>query len=327
MSSTQQAQQGTKAENTAPWSAQAPYLSQAFQQATGAEQLAQQNGAANAPSAFTAQYSQPMLDAFRQQLGYGTTNGSIPGSSAAAGSDLTGAGANAASSGLYGLAGFQPQGGTQSNIDAATAYSNNPAISGMVDASMRDAVRNANEVVMPGMARASAASGNINNSNNAVQQGILERGLGDKAADISSNLRGNAYQSGLGLAEQNSEAQNQNLLAKMTGLVSGGNTSVGTGVNANTGAVGQAGGLFGIANEGSKGLLGGEQAGLDNQKQAYSFGVNSPFDALNNYYGIVGNRAWGSNSTGTSTQNTTNTPSTLDTVGKIMGLGGALLGW
>lgn len=256
----------------------------------------------------------------------GSGNSNIPGSSAAAGGALTGAGASGAAGGLYGLANFQNGGGTQSNIDAANAYANNPAISGQVTAAMRDATNQANESTIPGINQQAAGSGNINSNRPQIAQGIVQRGLDNKAADISANLRGNAYTTGLGLAEQNSEANNTNALSALLGRVSGGTAAANAGVNANSGAVGQQGGLYDIANAGISGQNTASQADLTNQGQAFNFQTNSPFQGLQNFYNLIGANSWGGSSTGTSNSTTTKNPSILDMIGGSMhALGGMMM--
>lgn len=281
------------------------------------------NGATNAPTQFTAQYTPAMMQAFQQELGYGTGNNAIASSTNAAGDNMLSSGMNATNAGLYGLAGFTPQGGTDYNINAAGQYADNPYTSGQVAASMRDANQEFNDVQNPAMVRFAAGSGNMNSTAPAVQQGIVERGLAQKAADISATLRGNAYNTGLQTAQNTANSLNSSNLSALMAAANGGTGAVNSGVNANTNAVGQQTGLFNIANAGASNINAGNQAPLTNQMQAWNFGENSPFTALDNYYNIIGNKSWGSNTTGTST--TTSTPSTLSQIGQGMGMVGSLL--
>ena len=301
---------------SAPWSLQQPYLETAFSGAQDA--LTKAQGAAT-PDGFTAQFTPDQLAVFQKMIGYGTGNDGLSSSTGAAGTALNTAGANSTTNGLYGLQNFTPQGGTDSNIAAATAYANNPAIPGMVNAAMRDVNRNATENILPAIGRNAAGTGNINSNRPDIAAGIVQRGVNDQAGDISANLRGTAYDSGLKLAEQNSEATNASMLAKMTGMVGGGNNAVSTGAGANTSAVGQQGGLFDIAGGGVTGQNTASQANLTNQNQAWQFGTDSPFAALNNYYNIVGSNSWGGQTTGSSTG--TSTPSFWQTLGGLMSAG------
>jgi hypothetical protein len=320
MSSNKQQTTSSQTQDTQPWNVQQPYLTQAFQGASNALSKAQ---GATAPTNFTAQFTPDQISAYSKMLGYGTGNDNISGSSANAGASLTGAGANATGQGLFDLANFTPAGGTDSNIAAANKYVAGQNIPAQVQADMLGADQQASEQTLPQIARNAAGSGNVNSSRTAIQNGIVQRGLAQQAAGIGAGLQANAYNTGLGLAEQNSESQNSNLLTKMLGLTSGGNNSVATGVNANTGAVGQQGGLFNIANSGIQGQYQAAQAPLTNQEQQFEAQTNDPYAALNNFYNIIGNRSWGGTTTGSSTQNSTSTPSTLSTIGGILsGVGG-----
>lgn len=267
------------------------------------------------------------MQAFQAQLGYGTGNSNIAGSSAAAGSSLTGSGANAAQTGLYGLSNFTPQGTTQSNIDSANQYAdaNSGAIPGMVAGAMRDANQNYTDNTAPAIQRNAAGTGNINSTAPSIQQGIVQRGLAQTAADTSAQMRGSLYSQGLNLAQTQSQNNNQNTLAALMGSASGGTSAVNSGVNANTGAVGQQTGLFNIANTGASNLNTGNQADLTNQLQAFNFGQNSPFAALQNFYNIIGNKSWGGSTTGTGTSTTQSTPSTMSMIGSGLGIAGSLM--
>lgn len=320
--STTQQQSGTSSSQTDPWSVQAPYLSQGFSAASNALGKAQ---GATAPTDFTAQFTPDQLATFKQMLGYSNNNTGLPTNTANAGGALTAAGSSAVTGGLSDLAAYTPAGGTQSNIDAATAYANNPAISGQVDAAMRDATRNASENVLPQLGRNAAATGNLNSNRTAISQGIVQRGLSDQAGDISSQLRGQAYNTGLGLAENARQADNSGVLSALLARVQGGNTAASTGTNANTAAVGQQGGLFDIANAGGAGQQAATQADLTNQGQQYQSQTTSPFDALNQFWNIVGGQNYGSSTNGTANSTTSTTPSIWSILGGLGGAAGSLM--
>ena len=72
----------------------------------------------------------------------------------------------------------------------------------MIDASLRDGTRQLTEETLPGIAAYSAGSGNLGSSRRGMQEGIAERGYLDRASDVGSTMRGNAYNQGLGLAER-----------------------------------------------------------------------------------------------------------------------------
>jgi hypothetical protein len=50
---------------------------------------------------------------------------------------------------------------------------------------------------MRGIDQNAAMTGNMNSTRAGVAAGIAQRGLADKAADVSSTMRGNAWQAGL----------------------------------------------------------------------------------------------------------------------------------
>jgi hypothetical protein len=90
---------------------------------------------------------------------------------------------------------------TKANIAAAGQYADNPFMTGMIDAASRDVTRNLHENQLPGLNDGRDGSGNMNSSRAGVAEGIMRRGAADQIGDIASNMRGSAYQSGLGLAE------------------------------------------------------------------------------------------------------------------------------
>jgi hypothetical protein len=119
-----------------------------------------------------------------------------------AGSTLTGFGTTGLQNAGNNLAGFNPADPTNSNIANAGMYANNPALNGAIDAASRDVTRNLSEVQLPGIARGADANGNLNSSRTGIAEGIAMRGAGDRIGDIASNMRYDAYNNGLSLAEQ-----------------------------------------------------------------------------------------------------------------------------
>ena len=300
---------------------QAPYLTQAFSGASSALNTAQNN--AVTPSQFTANYNPAALNAYTQEQGYGT-NTAVPDSSAAAGGALSTAGVGGVQNGLGGLAGFQSQGGTDSNIAAAMKYAGNAPISAMTQAAMQPAYDAANYVTNPRIDATGAGSGDINSSRNAIQHGLVTKGLQQDAASISGNLEGSAYSTGLNLAQTNSQANNTNALTALMAQLSGGTSAANAGTAANTGSVNDASGVFGIANAGSQGAQTAAQAPLTNAQQAFTANTNDPFAAYNNFMSLIGGN-YGSQTTGTTNDQQTSTPSTMSQIGSWAGLAGSLL--
>lgn len=326
-----------------PWQVQAPYLSQAFQQAAGNLDSANAN-TYQGPQ--VAQFTPDQLSTFQKMIGYsGNTAGAD--TSTGVGINTATAGSNALMSALKGLNGYTPQGGADSNIAAATAYANNPATDGMIDAAMRDARRSVSEGALPQLARSSATSGNTMSSRRAISEGIVERGLADQTADTSASIRGDQFNKGLALAEAGRQSDNSAMLDALKSSASAGNGAVGTGVGAIGSGISQQGGLFDLANAGGAGQQAATQAGIDNSKAMPEYANSQAAQNLQNFFKIIGGANWGGsttgNTTGTSATNgaTTNalsdvktgtsmqdqesTPSLWNTIGSALGLGSSLL--
>lgn len=294
--STSQSQSGSSQTQNNPWAPQQNYLLQAF------------SGAGNALNN-SSQYTPEQLASFTNQLNYGN-NMSTPTSSANAGNVASAVGAGGLANGLYGLANFTPQGSTASNIANANQYAAGQNIPGQVAADMQIANTEANYVTNPGIDATAAGSGNENSSRDAIEHGLVQTNLAQTANNDAVNLQNQAYSTGLGLSEQQSESQNQNTLASLLGQTSGGANGINAGTNANTGSVGQAGGLFNIANAGAAGQN------------------NDPYQSLQDFYNIIGANNWGgtsnTNSVGTSNGQTTSTPSTMAQLGGWINMAGSL---
>jgi hypothetical protein len=303
-----------------PWGAQAPFLTQAFNTASNGLTRAQQ-ASDTPPPGFVAQFTPDQLNVFQQMMKAGT-NPATADSSAAAGSKLASAGADATAGGLYGLSKWQPTTTTDSILNAGSKFADNPYMSGMVDAATRDAQRAVYENGIPQTDRSAAATGNINSSKSDIQKGILQRGLMDTTADVSANLRGNAFQNGLNLAQQNGQANDSNALQALMARVSGGTGAANAGVNANSAAVAQQGGLFDIANQGAAGGQAANQASIDDALARYGFNTSAPFAGLNNFWNVVGSNNWGGTSNSTGTKNVSETPSIFSTAGSLIGAAG-----
>lgn len=125
------------------------------------------------------------------------------------------------------------------NYNTLAASVNNPYLNGQIDAASRDVMRNLGENQLTGNAAMAAGTGNSGSSRRAVMDAIAMRGAGDRVADISSNLRGQAYTTGLGLANTTALA-NQNAALGTNSLNA---NLMGQGANLayNIGQAGQAG--------------------------------------------------------------------------------------
>ncbi|TFU06172.1 hypothetical protein EUV02_03940 [Polymorphobacter arshaanensis] len=201
---------------------------------------------------------------------------------------------------------------TAGNIAAARAYANNPEIDGMVTAATRDVTRNLNEGTLPGIDRQATASGNINSSRAGVAAGIAQRGAADSIADVSANIRGQAYDRGLSLAEQ-ARGTNLSAMGNSAGIfgnqVSQGAGTIGAGLDA----------TYGNYDEATKAAALGQA-----DRQGYDTAAKSQWDEndvrqqklLDAYYGTIGANQWGQKVNTTGTEKATKNP----------GLVGGLLG-
>lgn len=292
------------ASQTNPWSVQQPYLSTAF---SGA------NTAMNNTSGMTP----AQLAMFTSELGYGTNNLPIAASSANAGSTASAAGAAGTVAGINGLQGFNPASTNNmpNVINGANQFVAGENIPQQVQADMLGATQEAQQVTNPGIDATAAGSGNINSSRDAIEHGLVASNLAEQAGTLGANLQANAYTTGANTAESAAAANNSNTLASLLGLTTGGGYDTNAGTAANANSVSDASGLYGLSNTGAAGQN------------------NDPFQALQDYYNIVGNKNWGSTGTTSSSGSTTNnssevgtsTPSTLSQIGGWINSIGSLL--
>ncbi|MBC9206829.1 hypothetical protein IBL26_08270 [Roseomonas aerophila] len=155
------------------------------------------------------------------QNGAGQANGMASGvlSQAATGQPMGSSGV-AGSSGLAGQQGalstataLAAQGQTNLNPSiqqAAAGYVNSDLVNGQVDAATRDVARTLGEETLPGLNARAMAGGNINSARAGAAEAVARRGAEDRAADISSGIRNNAYNTGVNAA-LTANAQQNNL--------------------------------------------------------------------------------------------------------------------
>jgi hypothetical protein len=306
-SSTQTQQQNS---TTNPWAVQTPYLTDAFAKAQGASNSSYSGDR-------VAQFTPDQLATFQRMIGAG--NSPLGQSAGTTAGTLMG-GANAAEGAWQRLGSFIPQGGTDSNIAAANSYADAAVSPSAIDAVMRDARRSVSEGALPQIARASAVSGNALSSKRQIAEGIVERGLADKTADVSATMRSDAFNKGLTLAEGSRQFDNTAMLDALKSGGSLGISSASSGIQGAGSSVDTLGKLFELANTGGAGMQAANQASLDNNIAK----SDSVWDNLARYYGIVGANNWGGTSSGTAT--TTKTPSAWEVIGGLMSAGGSLMG-
>jgi hypothetical protein len=319
MSSSQQSTQSQTI--SAPWTVQQPYLEQAFGGAAGALSSANANAGSStygAPTQFVAGATPDQLQTFNSMVNYGLNNG-VSGAQTSAGNGAVATGQGATDTALNNMNGFNPAAvnNINSDINAGNSYASGANIPAQVQAAMMAANQEANQVTLPGIDRAAAGSGNVNSSRTGIADGLVQQGLAEQAGSLASQLEANYYNTGAGLQANASAANNSATLAnnQQEAQLGGSNESMGLG--ALTSAMNNASTGYGIASQGGLGQQEANQATNANQLQAYNFGQNSPFQALQNFYNIIGSGQWGGVSNTNS--NTTYTPSMLQTIGGIMG--------
>jgi hypothetical protein len=303
---------------TAPWSAQQPYLIDAWGQAKGTYDKAINKGAYQGDT--IAQPNQDQYDAnqaaidFYKGLGNTAVNNLLTGASGTATS-----GQDASNSAIGGYKDYLSDDSVQSNIDAANKYRQGFDVSGAVDSSMSDALRTASNETLPSLYRGAAGSGSINSNRTAISDGVVREGLGRKAADLSADYNNSAWTTGL----EQANTDTKNRLGSLDSLGSLGSALTSTGYQGISSGIKSAADNLGIGAAGAQGNQELAQDVIDNSKAKWDNDTNYAWDQLANYYGITGDKNWGSESTAKETTKTT--PSTLSTIGSGIGAVGGLL--
>lgn len=304
---------GTKKTTTTdqgPWAAQQPYVKDALQSAQGLFQSKSGTTAFDGPT--YAGINPLTAGAANDTAGFaGGAGKSAADATTLAGMGLLGQSGNYMDAlGAYDKAAGADN--TGSNIKNAGMYADNPYLSGQIDAASRDVTRNLSENIMPSIDRAATGTGNINSTRAGVAEGIAMRGAQDQVGDIASSMRGDAFNNGLNLAQNDA----QNRTAAM------GNSAGMYGNAVNSGAANTAAGVDqSYTNLGKTGLAGGvfqadQQAQYDAAQAEWNANDTRQQGLLNNYYGTVGANNWGTS--GTSTEETKSNPGIF---GAAMGLG------
>lgn len=203
---------------------------------------------------------------------------------------------------------------TQSIINNAGLFANNPFTDGLIDASARDVVRNLNENTLPTLNRQFSGTGNTNSTRAGVESAIAQRGAADRLADLSSQIRSQFFGRGLDMSQnqfnqnlQNSLAANNQLFNAANlgrNLLSSGQDFATT--NFNQGQL--AGGMFQQQNQNE----------LNANKAFFDESQANLLRALTAMSGVAGQgQGWSGGATST-TQNQTQTPSIASIAGSIL---------
>ncbi len=187
---------------------------------------------------------------------------------------------------------------------------------------MLNARQTARDVTLPGIEQNAAIGGNTNSSRTGIADGLVQRGLAEQATNLGGSLRSTAFQNGLNLAQ--TQANNNNT-TKLGALNSEGAIGVGatnSGVGANNSAINEQGVLNNTAITGGSGLQSADQANLTNQKQQFDSQTSSPYANLQQLMSIIGGKNWGSQTSGNTTSQGTETsnPSMASDISSVLGL-------
>lgn len=308
---------------TSPWGPQIPYLERGFAGAGSALD------AWNALGPYQGNLYAGMNDYTKQGLRMGLNfarNGGadLQNQYLKAGLGMMSNGQSGMSSVADKMANFQTSGGVDSDIAGASKYAANPYMDSMIDAASRDVTRNLKEVQLPGINRSAVGSGNMNSSRAGVAEGIAMRGAQDSIADIAANLRGNAYQNGLQLAQNGSQFNDQMRMQGFQGAGNLYNSIFNGGLTAGGAAQGQADANSGAFTNAGDRFQADRQGYMNEDYTKYLMNRDYSFDGLDRYWNIIGSGNWG----GTSVTNSKGGGGGGGAGGFLQGaLGGALKGW
>lgn len=190
---------------------------------------------------------------------------------------------------MFDSAGMNPE----ALLDTAGKFAANPHMDGMVDAATRDVTRQLHEEVLPGIDRVASANGNINSSRTGAAAAIAERAAGDRIADVSATLRGDAWNTGLQMAEGAREFDTNARMAANEAIARG----AAMGLDAAT-----AGHSMGYADQDAMIKAGAirqadEQGELDADFMRWTGNDTRDADLLNQYWGLIGSNSWGGTTT------------------------------
>jgi len=310
-------QKTTEYHKTDPWAPQQPYLKKAFSEAEAIYD--KKKSEALYRGDFQASYRGKDLEGIDSVRKWALNTGQgLVDEQAAGGKDLFSRGSTALGEVDSGLKDFAGKDWTQTHIDNAGRYANNPHLDGMIQAATRDAQRTFNEDTIRGINQNAAATGNTNSTRAGIAAGVAQRGIADFVGDTSASMRGDAWNNGLKM----SQGDQQSLLASLMGrgelaqgMVTQGNSSMND-------ALANEAGLLGLHSSVAELFKADKQAKIDNKLQKFDYKSNKQSNDLQNFYNIVGDKLWGSE--GFSMSKTKTTPSAMSTAGSVIGVLGSL---
>ena len=303
---------------TAPWAAQAPFLKNAFKTATDQYNTSMNTGPYSGD--YVAPATQQQYDAYGNAYNQATgTDQARNDLLANTGTSLIAPGMAGTNSALSGMTDFANTNPTAGNIANANEYVKGFDVPGAVQSAMLNANQEASDVTLPSLYRGAAGSGNLNSDRTALAEGVVKRGLAQKAAGLSADLTNSNYSQGLNLSTQGNAQRLQDL--SQLGSLGLNTTQQGTSdINA---AIGNQGTLNDRAIQAAGGVQGLNQGNLNNLIQQYTGKQGYGWDQLSNLMRTIGGNNWGSQSSGTRTSTDMNNPSGLQNASSIAGILGS----
>ncbi|WP_422023366.1 hypothetical protein [Pyruvatibacter mobilis] len=271
----------TTESSVGPWAPQQPYIKGALGDAEALYQKYKDGLDPRAVAALEGLFefgTQDGVDFGKSLLDFSNTHGL---------SSLTAAREN-----LVNLYDFASQDGTQSILDNAALYANNPYADDMIDAVNRDVTRSLGEDVLPGLNRAASSGGNLNSSRAGAAEAIATRGARDRVADTAATIRSGLFDNGLRMAATERQNRFGNMMGANGALMGFGQYATGLG--------GQ--GINTV-----QGAVNGSVNALEADKMA-------EYGALNNYWNIV------STPLGQESKSTTTQKESGNYLGKAIGM-------
>ena len=86
-------------------------------------------------------------------------------------------------------------------LGLAGQVADTPYLQGQIDAALRDPFRQLTEQTLPGIQQGFMGD-NAGSSREAIMSGLAQRGYADRASDVGAQMRGAAYNQGLGIADR-----------------------------------------------------------------------------------------------------------------------------
>ena len=166
------------------------------------------------------------------------------------------------------------------DMGMAASYANSPYLQDSIDAAAGDVTRNLYENQMPGIAAYSAGSGNLGSSRRGMLEGMATRDAAGRIQGISTDMRNNAWNQGMGyanqIAQQNAGLNMQNRQNQMNAA----NQMSSMGMNG-ANLMGQGANMWGQNNQmlGNVGQMNQNynQQGIDNAQSNYYLGQQLPY--------------------------------------------------